>query len=215
MCGRRRRRGGAPLRHVCGMHVLRQVREPHSGENRHGRNQLETERLEWRSERLVLEGRRKGGCSAPHAVDPVSIPHGTEEQGVTTGTNRELNPQVNGPLPRPPQVRDRTGSTSQGGDTGSNPVGTTQVRGRIRTSRERVAPHWPRGAHEAVTTRCSVTRPKRMGVVGEDLQSNIPLVRRSPIADRGGTPWWSDGTPRKPSSSSLACRRRVDRRLYV
>jgi hypothetical protein len=40
---------------------------------------------------------------------------------------------------------------SQGGDTGSNPVGTTQVRGHVRGLRGQVAPHWPRGVHRAVT----------------------------------------------------------------
>jgi len=35
--------------------------------------------LEWRAERLVLDVRRKGGCSAPHAVDPVSIPYDHRE----------------------------------------------------------------------------------------------------------------------------------------
>jgi len=78
--------------------------QPAAGWIRHGRSDLETERLEWRSEPLVLEGRRKGGCSAPHAVDPVSIPHDIEKQGVTTGTDPEPNPQVNGLIPLLPQV---------------------------------------------------------------------------------------------------------------
>jgi thioredoxin len=34
----------------------------------------------------------------------------------------------------------------------------------MRASRERVAPHWPRGVHEAVTARCSVTRPKSRSI---------------------------------------------------
>ncbi len=53
---------------------------------------------------IELEGRRKGGCSAPHAVDPVSIPHDIEKRGVITGTDPDPNPQLNGLIPLPPQV---------------------------------------------------------------------------------------------------------------
>ena len=38
----------------------------------------------------------KGGCSAPPPFDPVSIPHDIEKRGVTTGTDPEPDPQVNG-----------------------------------------------------------------------------------------------------------------------
>jgi catechol 2,3-dioxygenase-like lactoylglutathione lyase family enzyme len=40
---------------------------------------------------------------------------------------------------------------SQGGDTGSNPVGTTQVSGHVLGSRGLVAPHWPSGVHGLFT----------------------------------------------------------------
>jgi hypothetical protein len=83
-------------------------------------------------------------------VDPVSIPHDIEKRGVTTGSDRKPNPEVNAPIPLPLQVTRSTGSTSQGGDTGSNPVGTTQVRRHIGETRGRVAPHWPRGVHTIV-----------------------------------------------------------------
>src|SRR6266511_3815506 len=78
--------------------------QPARGWIRHGRSELETERLEWRSEPLVLEGRGKGGCSAPHTVDPVSIPHDIEKRRVTIGTDPEPDPQVDGLIPLPPQV---------------------------------------------------------------------------------------------------------------
>jgi hypothetical protein len=68
----------------------------------------------WRSV-TFFEGRREGGCSALHGADPVSIPHDIEQRGVTTGTNREPNPQVNGLITLPPQVMGSAGTPSQGG----------------------------------------------------------------------------------------------------
>ena len=109
----------------------------------------------------IAETDRKGGCSHASARDPVNIPHDNENRGEATRIDGELNPHVIGPFRMRRWSRNRLGSTSQGGDTGSNPVGTTQVIGHIRVSHERVAPHWPRGVHEAVTARCSVTRPKK------------------------------------------------------
>jgi hypothetical protein len=79
--------------------------------------------------------------------DPVSIPHEVENRRVATGTDQGVNMQVGGHLPPEPQVTESAGSPSQGGDTGSNPVGTTRVRGHFRGSRGQVAPHWPRGVH--------------------------------------------------------------------
>jgi len=60
--------------------------------------------------------------------------------------------------------RNRPGPHSQGGDTGSNPVGTTHVREHVREPRGQVAPHWPRGVHRTVTAhhpggRSSPRRP--------------------------------------------------------
>jgi len=52
----------------------------------------------------LLEGGRTGGCSAPNAVDPVSIPHHIEKRRVTTGTDPEPNPQVDGLFVPPLQV---------------------------------------------------------------------------------------------------------------
>ena len=53
----------------------------------------------------------KGGDSPPHAVNPVSIPHEVENQGVATGIDRKLNPPVNAPIRAPPQVTDSTRTT--------------------------------------------------------------------------------------------------------
>jgi hypothetical protein len=71
-------------------------------------------------------GPPQGGCSPPRAIDPVNIPHDVENRRVATRFDQELNPQINGPSRVPPQVMESAGSTSQGGDTGSNPVGTTR-----------------------------------------------------------------------------------------
>jgi len=81
------------------------------------------------------EDSRKGGCSAPPPFDPVSIPHNIEKRGVTSGGDREPNRQVDGPF-RPPMQVTEPGSNSQGGDTGSNPVGTT-ARGLFEPGREK------------------------------------------------------------------------------
>jgi hypothetical protein len=57
--------------------------------------------------------------------DPVFIPHDVENRGVATGIDQEPDPQISGTLLPPPQITDSARSASQGGDTGSNPVGTT------------------------------------------------------------------------------------------
>jgi hypothetical protein len=102
-----------------------------------------------------------GGCSPPHACDPVNIPHDIENRGERPESTRKGLRRSAALLRLRRKSRNQLGSPSQGGHTGSNPVGTTQVRRHIRASRERVAPHWHRGVHEAVTARCSVTRAKK------------------------------------------------------
>jgi hypothetical protein len=51
----------------------------------------------------------EGGCSAPPPFDPVSIPHDIEKRGVTTGSDREPNRPVDGPLRPPMQVTEPAG----------------------------------------------------------------------------------------------------------
>jgi hypothetical protein len=85
--------------------------ERHASASRRGRQTVEDVALDnahdarhhiWDTERstgsdaMFSIRRRKSGCSDPHAVDPVSIPHDIENRGVTTGTT-EPNPQVNAP----------------------------------------------------------------------------------------------------------------------
>jgi hypothetical protein len=79
-----------------------------------------------------LRVREEGGCSPYTPGDHVNIPHDIENRGVATGNDRELNPQVSSLFPRPPQVTESAGSTSHGGDTGSNPVGTTSGKRQVR-----------------------------------------------------------------------------------
>ena len=106
----------------------------------------------------------KGGCSPPTPGDPVSIPHDVENRGVATGINQQLNPQVSGPSRVPPQVTESRGATSQGGDTGSNPVGTAdanlQVTGQVWDEvQSEQAPAWP--ADPAAIPREVSTRRRR------------------------------------------------------
>jgi hypothetical protein len=49
-------------------------------------------------------GPTQGGCSPPHATDPVNIPHDVENRRVATRFDQELNPQISGPSRVPPQV---------------------------------------------------------------------------------------------------------------
>ena len=51
----------------------------------------------------------EGGCSAPPPFDPVSIPHDIEWRGVTTGSDREPNRQVDDPLRPAMQVTEPAG----------------------------------------------------------------------------------------------------------
>jgi hypothetical protein len=72
--------------------------------------------------RALVRRPRQGGCSPRMPGDPVNIPQDIKKRGVTTGTDPELNPEVNDPFRLPPQVRNRPGSTSQGGDTVQIPL---------------------------------------------------------------------------------------------
>ena len=49
-------------------------------------------------------GPTQGGCSPPHATDPVEIPHDVENRRVATRFDHQLNPQISGPSRVPPQV---------------------------------------------------------------------------------------------------------------
>jgi hypothetical protein len=147
-----RTRGWTPAHHACGCGHPRPATEPDRAAAR--RPQIESS---------MREGQRKGGCSAPHAVDPVSIPHDIEKRRVTTGTDPEPNPQADGLFVPPLQVSESAGSTSQGGDTGSNPVGTTlpnlQVTGQFGTkNRDGQA---TRGPIDPVNIPCQV-RTRRL-----------------------------------------------------
>jgi hypothetical protein len=74
----------------------------------------------------AVEDRCKGGCSVGPLFDPVSIPHDIENRGVATRIDKERI-RRSAPLSNDRRrSRNRPGSTSQGGDTGSNPVGTTR-----------------------------------------------------------------------------------------
>ena len=74
----------------------------------------------------------KGGDIPQHAIDAASIPHDVENRRVETGSDPERNPQFSCPFPPHRRSRNRPGSTSQGGDTGSNHVGTTSVKPQVR-----------------------------------------------------------------------------------
>src|SRR5215216_3116880 len=83
-----------------------------------------------------------------------------ENRGGATRIDQELNPPVSGTFQRPPQVTESARLNHSRWRHGFEPVGTTQVRGYIRASCERVASHWPRGAHETITARRWVSQPK-------------------------------------------------------
>jgi hypothetical protein len=68
---------------------------------------------------------------ALHAANPVSILHEVENQGVATGIDRKLNPQVNAPIPPPPQVTESTRTTLSRWRHGSNPVGDVNRASRL------------------------------------------------------------------------------------
>jgi len=52
--------------------------------------------------------RRKGGCSLHTRGYPVSMPDDIENRGVATGIDRELNPNVIGPIMPPPHLTEPT-----------------------------------------------------------------------------------------------------------
>jgi hypothetical protein len=70
----------------------------------------------------------QGGDTLQHAVDPVSIPHDVGNQGVATGNDRKLNPQVCVPFPPPQLVTESARTTLSRWRHGFEPVGTTQGR---------------------------------------------------------------------------------------
>ena len=63
---------------------------------------------------------------------------------------------------------------------GSNPVGTTQVRGHVPESRGPVAPYWPRGVHGAVTNQV----PRSTSDAGQALLRPDPVSQDSPAKRR-------------------------------
>jgi hypothetical protein len=149
--------------------------------------------------------KRKGGCSAPPPFDPVSIP---ARHRKTRGSDRDRpGTESTG---QPPfsalyrRSRNRPGSLSQGRDTGSNPVGTTQVRACIGESRLPVAPHWPRGVHGAVTDQNSVSS----GECSDRVRPFKPFLQDGKEGQRAGFP--------AIFLVALSARRRVTmRRLHV
>jgi hypothetical protein len=67
----------------------------------------------------------EGGCSPPAPCNSVCIPHDVENRRVAT---RPAGKRIRSSAPSstsPPQVTKSSGTRAQGGDTGSNPVGTT------------------------------------------------------------------------------------------
>jgi hypothetical protein len=84
-----------------------------------------------RSERLS-EAPWKGGCSLLSRFDPVYIPHDIENRRVATGIDEGRNSRLAALLPHLRRSRKRARPTSQGGDTGSNPVGTTNDKAQVK-----------------------------------------------------------------------------------
>ena len=97
----------------------------------------------------------QGGDTLQHAVDPVSIPHDVGNRGVATGIDRKLNPQVSAPFGLRRRSQTRSGAPSQGGDTGSNPVGTTRSEAVFRRSGR---PFGPNGHTSGHGSPCRVIR---------------------------------------------------------
>jgi len=70
----------------------------------------------------------QGGDTLQHAVDPVSIPHDVGNEGVATGNDRKLNPQVSVPFPPPALFTDSTRTTLSRWRHGFEPRLDYQVR---------------------------------------------------------------------------------------
>jgi hypothetical protein len=67
-------------------------------------------------------------CVVPTGFEPVSppnIPHDIENRGVATGIDQELNPQVSGRFPPPPQVTESARRALSSGITGASEATTT------------------------------------------------------------------------------------------
>ena len=73
----------------------------------------------------IAEDGREGGCSHASPRHPVNIPHDNEDRGVVTGFDEERIHRSASLSHPPPQFTKHPGPPSQGGNTGSNPVGTT------------------------------------------------------------------------------------------
>jgi hypothetical protein len=69
---------------------------------------------------------------APPPLDPVSIPHDIENGGVATRIDRNGIHRLAALFHLSPQVTKRPRSRSQGGDTGSNPVGTSNEKAQVK-----------------------------------------------------------------------------------
>jgi hypothetical protein len=125
-----------------------------------------------------------GWCHPSASGDPVFIPHDVEKRGVLTRIDPEPNSQVSDPFPPPPQVTDSAGSASQGGDTGSNPVGTTRS-GAISGSREapspRIGPRRSRNRQRRVCSRSTADRARRSRLL--DVQE--PALMPHPVCIDG------------------------------
>jgi hypothetical protein len=106
----------------------------------------------------IAEDGREGGCSHASPSHPVNIPHDNEDRGVVTGFDEERIHRSASLSHPPPQFTKHPGPPSQRGDTGSNPVGTTQVSATSRGARGAVAPHWPRDVHPLVKGQCAPGR---------------------------------------------------------
>jgi hypothetical protein len=71
--------------------------------------------------------------------DPANIPHDIENRAVAASIDPDLDQQASGPFFLRRRRRNRPGGPSQGGDTGSTPVGTasenSQVSGMVQCRR--------------------------------------------------------------------------------
>ena len=116
--------------------------------------------------------------------DPANIPHDVENQGVATGIDQQPNPQISGPFGLRRRSRIRLGALSQGGDTGSNPVGTTRSE---HVSESRDCP-WPRIGPAACTEPSPVRIPCRVASVLTASGPSSPFLQDGKEGQRAGFP---------------------------
>jgi hypothetical protein len=166
-----------------------------------------------RSERLS-EAPWKGGCSLLSRFDPVYIPHDIENRRVATGIDEGRNSRLAALLPHLRRSRKRARPTSQGGDTGSNPVGTTQVRGLISCWRRCVA----RSVHGTVTDHTrkarNLARDPRCTLSVAMREFDLVTSRgRAPVSDPPSSRPWRSAGPRKVGRAGWTTRARLDRRV--